>query len=33
MNTPIYDLEELLEEVQDRIEEKNAIEGGTQYVW
>ncbi len=28
---PIYDLEELLEEVQDMIEEKIAIEGGNQY--
>lgn len=26
----IYDLEELLEEAQDRIEEKIAIEGGVQ---
>lgn len=26
--TPIFDLEDLLEEVQDRIEEKIAIEGG-----
>lgn len=31
MNTPIIDLEELLEEAQDRIEEKIAIEGGVQY--
>ena len=30
MNTPIIDLEELLEEVQDMIEEKIAIEGGNQ---
>ena len=28
MNTPIIDLEELLDEVQDMIEEKIAIEGG-----
>lgn len=28
---PIYDLEELLEEVQDMIEEKIALEGGVQY--
>ena len=28
MTTPIYDLEELLEEAKDRIEEKLAIEGG-----
>ena len=28
MNTPIIDLEELLEEVQDMIEEKIAIERG-----
>lgn len=27
MNTPIIDLEELLDEVQDRIEEKLIIEG------
>lgn len=31
MVTPIYDLEELLEEVQDMIEEKIALEGGVQY--
>lgn len=31
MNTHIIDLEELLEEAQDRIEEKIAIEGGVQY--
>lgn len=30
MNTPIIDLEELLDEVQDMIEEKIAIEGGNQ---
>lgn len=30
MNTPIIDLQELLEEVQDMIEEKIAIEGGNQ---
>ena len=28
MNTPIIDLEELLDEVQDMIEEKIAIERG-----
>lgn len=28
---PIYNLEELLEEVQDMIEEKIALEGGVQY--
>ena len=28
MNKPIIDLEELLDEVQDKIEEKIAIEGG-----
>ncbi|CDE22193.1 unknown [Acidiphilium sp. CAG:727] len=28
MNKPIIDLEELLDEVQDMIEEKIAIEGG-----
>lgn len=33
MNTPIFNLEELLEEAQDRIEEKLAIEGGIQYEW
>ena len=33
MNTPIIDLEELLEEVQDIIEEKIAIEGGNQNEW
>lgn len=27
MDMPIYDLEELLEEAQDRIEEKRIIEG------
>ena len=31
MDKPISDLEELLEEAQYRIEEKIAIEGGTQY--
>ena len=30
MNTSIIDLEELLDEVQDMIEEKIAIEGGNQ---
>ena len=33
MNTPIIDLEELLEEVQDMIEEKIAIEGGNTNEW
>ena len=33
MNTPIIDLEELLEAVQDMIEEKIAIEGGNQNEW
>ena len=33
MKTPIIDLEELLEEVQDMIEEKIAIEGGNQNEW
>lgn len=33
MNTPIIDLEELLDEVQDMIEEKIAIEGGNQNEW
>lgn len=33
MNTPIIDLEELLDEAQDRIEEKIAIERGAQYEW
>ncbi len=33
MNIPIIDLEELLEEAQDRIEEKIAIEGGNNYEW
>ena len=33
MNIPIIDLEELLEEVQDMIEEKIAIEGGNQNEW
>lgn len=33
MNKPIMDLEELLDEAQDRIEERIAIEGGSQYEW
>lgn len=33
MEKPIIDLEELLEEVQDMIEEKIAIEGGNQNEW
>ena len=33
MNIPIIDLEELLDEVQDMIEEKIAIEGGNQNEW
>ena len=33
MDNPIIDLEELLEEAQDRNEEKIAIEGGTEYEW
>lgn len=33
MDKPIIDLEELLEEAQDRIEEKLAIEGGAEYEW
>ena len=33
MTTPIIDLKELLEEVQDMIEEKIAIEGGNQNEW
>ena len=33
MNTPIIDLEELLDEVQDMIEEKIAIEGSNQNEW
>ncbi len=33
MNTSIIDLEELLDEVQDMIEEKIAIEGGNQNEW
>ena len=33
MEEPSIDLEELLEEAQDRIEEKIAIEGGTEYEW
>ena len=33
MDEPIIDLEELLEEAQDRIEEKLAIEGGAEYEW
>lgn len=31
MVTPIYDLEELLDELKDMIEEKIALEGGVQY--
>lgn len=33
MIKPIIDLQELLEEVQDMIEEKIAIEGGNQNEW
>ena len=33
MNKPTIDLEELLDEVQDMIEEKIAIEGGNQNEW
>ena len=33
MEKPIIDLQELLEEVQDMIEEKIAIEGGNQNGW
>ena len=33
MNKPIIDLEELLDEVQDKIEEKIAIEGDNQNEW
>ena len=33
MNKPIIDLQELLEEVQDMIEEKIAIEGENQNEW
>lgn len=33
MDKPIIDLEELREEAQDRIEEKIAIEGGSEYEW
>lgn len=33
MNKPIIDLQELLEEVQDMIEEKIAIEGVNQNEW
>ena len=33
MNKPIIDLEELLDEIQDMIEEKIAIEGGHQNEW
>lgn len=33
MEKPIIDLQELLEEVQDMIEEKIAIEGGNQNEW
>ena len=32
MKTPIIDIEELLDEVQDMIEEKIAIEGGNQNI-
>lgn len=33
MDKPIIDLQELLEEVQDMLEEKIAIEGGNQNEW
>ena len=33
MEKPIIDLQELLDEVQDMIEEKIAIEGGNQNEW
>ena len=33
MDKTIIDLEELLEEAQDRIEEKISIEGGTENEW
>lgn len=33
MDTPIIDLEELLQGAQDRIEEKISIEGGNNYEW
>ena len=33
MNTRIIDLEELLDEVQDMIEDKIAIEGDNQNEW
>ena len=33
MDKPIIDLQELLEEVQDMIEERIAIEGGNQNEW
>ena len=33
MDKPIIDLQELLDEVQDMIEEKIAIEGGNQNEW
>lgn len=33
MNKPIIDLEELLDEIQDMIEEKIAIERGIQNEW
>ena len=33
MNTPIIDLEELLDEAKDRIEEKLIIEGDNQNEW
>ena len=33
MNTPIIDLEELLDEVQEKKKKKIAIEGGNQNEW
>lgn len=33
MEKPIIDLEKLLDEVQDMLEEKIAIEGGNQNEW
>ena len=33
MDKPIIDLEELLEEAQDRMEEKIATDGGTKNEW
>lgn len=33
INMSIINLEDLLEEAQDRIEEKVALEGGNQYEW